>query len=138
MNGFGRLGISVLFALTIAGCDAVFDGECVCTLEARMYFLRVVDQEGNPIPGAEIVATIPRTADTLDLSLIPSYPPELGVYGVFGDFYLNQIDPDGDVVRVSGVANGSDFTVDYVFSVPGKCRCHVNKVSGPDGPVIVP
>jgi hypothetical protein len=134
MIGFARSVLSAVLLFGVAGCDGLFDGsECECSLKLEYYTITVLDQQGDPVPDVDLTVTVPRTADTLDLrELDPYLAPEAGRYPVFGDTYIHQINPLGEDVRVSGVSGGRGFAVDFVFDVPGRCRCHVNKVSGPD------
>jgi hypothetical protein len=61
-----------------------------------------------------------------------------GAYLVADDGMLDVFSSEGDTVRVTGTKDAAAFVADFVFAVPDPCRCHVERVSGPDSVWMVP
>ena len=126
-----------LFIVLLSGCGGG-DGNdvpvCVCTTEASMVTLSVIDQSGNPVTDVNITVIIKRTQELLAINqsdYVGSHSP--GLYVVFEDTFQNKIttDPAGETLTVTGNSQGRDFTVEIVVTTDLPCRCHVQKVSGP-------
>ena len=132
------LATSLVAAVGIAGSLACYDPQspCACTEEYRTYTLLVIDQGGAPVPDAIITRTHLRTGEVLEPGWLGMLQP--GVYLVADDGMLDVFSSEGDTVRVTGTGGAAAFAADFVFAVPDPCRCHVERVSGPDSVWMVP
>ncbi len=127
------LGALIAIVGPFTGCgsstsDGGDNGGCACTLEFRAFTVRVVDTSGAPVSGVDMTVTILRTG--LQVDMTDREGPD-GVYIIIDDSLIDAIQTGGDVVRVEGMKDGASFRADFVFDVPGPCRCHVTRVSGP-------
>ena len=132
------LAVGVLTAVLIAGCVEQPSGpgdDCLCTAEFAQVLITVVDGEGLPISGVTIEVTIPRTGQVLDSSRLLQ-GPEPGRYAIFNDGFKDLVAPEnrdmGEEIRVVGSLKDPIFDETFRVGVPGECRCHVRKISGPD------
>jgi len=105
---------------------------CACTEEFRSFTVKLVDTDGSPLRGVNFDVTILRTGEKVN---VVEWVP--GVYTVFDDNFTSQILPD-EVIRVKAIKDASIATRDFIFTVDEPCRCHVQKVSGPDVIVLDP
>jgi hypothetical protein len=103
---------------------------CACTEEYRLYTIEVVDGAGEPVADVIIRRTNLRTSKVLEPGWLGMLEP--GVYLVADDHMLDDFSSLGDDLRVIGEKEGATFQADFVFAVPGPCRCHVEKLSGPN------
>ncbi len=99
---------------------------CACTEEFRSFTVKLVDSDGSPLRGVNFDVTILRTGEKVN---VVEWVP--GVYTVFDDSFTSQILPD-EVIRVKAIKDASIATRDFIFTVDEPCRCHVQKVSGPE------
>ena len=132
------LAFSLVAAVGVAGSLACYDPQspCACTEEYRTYTLVVIDQAGAPVSDAIITRTHLRTGEVLEPGWLGMLQP--GVYLVADDGMLDVFSGEGDTVRVTGTKGDAAFAADFVFAVPDPCRCHVERVSGPDSVWMVP
>lgn len=99
---------------------------CACTEEFRSFTVKLVDSDGSPLRNVSFDVTILRTGERVD---VVEWVP--GVYTVFDDNFTSRILPN-EIIRVTAIKDASIATRDYIFTVDEPCRCHVQKVSGPD------
>jgi hypothetical protein len=99
---------------------------CACTEEFRSFTVKLVDSEGSALRGVSFDVTILRTGEKVN---VVEWVP--GVYTVFDDNFTGQILPN-EVIRVTAIKDATIATRDFIFTVDEPCRCHVQKVSGPD------
>ena len=138
-----RLAHAFCFTLMIvllSGCGGG-DGDgndlsgCMCTANFAMVTLSVIDQSGNPVTDVNITVKIKRTQELLAINQ-PNWSGIVGhegLYVVFTDGFQNKItDPAGETLIVTGTSQDRDFTVEIVVTTDLPCRCHVQKVSGPN------
>lgn len=128
-----RTGVLVVAATVVTAC---YDPQspCACTEEFRTYTVSVVDRTGALVPGITITRLHVRTGVVLVPGWLGMLEP--GVYVVADDAMLDAFSSRGDTVRVSGMKDGTVFSVDFVCAVPEPCRCHVELRSGPDTVII--
>ena len=113
--------------------DPPTGNDCACTEEFRTFTLTVVDEFIVPVSDVTLTEIIVRTGEHIGF-LNPEVAP--GVYKILDDSFKDRISQSGDRIRVNGSKSGVGvFQTDFVFDT-GLCRCHVNKVSGPDTAVI--
>jgi len=108
---------------------------CACTEEFRSYILTVVDDAGNPAADVTLTRTNLRTSEVLEPTGLGQAEP--GTYKVVDDGLVDAFSSEGDTVRVTGVQGAATFAADFVFAAPEPCRCHVDKLAGPDTVVIL-
>jgi hypothetical protein len=131
-----RLAAIAALSLSVAPVPGCSDATlaCACTDEYRMYIVTLVDDALQPVDGATLTRTDLRTGRVL----VPRVLALLarGVYMIADDGLVDEFSSDGDVVRVTGTAGGGSFTADFVFATPEPCRCHVERLGGPDTVVV--
>lgn len=54
-----------------------------------------------------------------------------GHYAIVDDSFKHMLDIEGDPLRVVGTKGKLSFTAQFEVR-PSECRCHVQKVSGPE------
>ena len=137
MTWFARIAALLVLCATVASCSLFEDDDsspgCQCTEEFVMITVAVRDDGGQPLAGLTLTHRITRT-DT-PVTINQPFADE-GVYVVADDSIKDVLRATGDEIWVHG--ESADVQFDQVFSVnvPGACRCHVNKVSGPDTLVV--
>jgi len=107
---------------------------CVCTLEFRFFTIIVTDAAGQPAEDVSI--SVRRVSDGAVLFESGSLETP-GVYLILTDDNIDDVSEDGTTVEVTGTLRDTGFTAEYVFERDA-CRCHVNKVSGPDAVQLEP
>jgi hypothetical protein len=130
MKRFSLLTLAgAVAALGALACDDPV-GQCVCTEEFRTYLVTVVDDARQPLSDVTITRTNLRTGAVFEPTWLGMPVP--GTYLVADDGLLDEFSSDGDLVRVTGEKDGATFEAQFEFAVPEPCRCHVDKLTGPD------
>ena len=129
---FGWKALAVTVVLTLAACNDPA-GSCACTEEFRYFTVTVLDDATQPATNVALTRTNLRTGKVLEPGWLGDLVP--GVYLVADDGLVSEFSTGGDTLRVTGVQGGATFTADYVFAVDA-CRCHLQRVSGPDTVII--
>ena len=113
--------------------DPPAGNDCACTEEFRTFTLTVVDELIVPVSDVTLTEILVRTGEHIGFS-----DPEVaqGVYKILDDSFKDRISQSGDRIRMTGSKSGVGvFLTDFVFETD-PCRCHINKVSGPDTAII--
>lgn len=120
----------ILILFVIISCSEI-DKDCICTEEYRTYLVTVVDTLGVPVDSLNITIK-DKDGDELDVQQEPYYLGE-GKYTVLNDSFTHLMCTCGTAQAIyfsaadgSRIANG-----DFMFNTDD-CKCHINKVSGPD------
>ena len=93
-----------------------------------MSLIDVTDLDGEPAEGVTI--TVTRISDgTVVTPTDGTQAP--GSYTIMTDSQLEFIDESGTDFRVEGTLGAASFSIDVTFDTDS-CRCHINKVAGPD------
>jgi len=130
--------VLMLALLPAAGPVACGSGDpegpdpCACTEEFRSFTVKLVDSDGSPLRNISFDVTILRTGEKVN---VVEWVP--GVYTVFDDNFTSRILPN-EIIRVKAIRDATIETRDFIFSVDEPCRCHVQKLSGPDVIVLDP
>jgi hypothetical protein len=119
--------------VVLGACDDQ-SSQCACTEEFRTYPVTVVDEAGDVATDVVLNRTNLRTAQVFEPTWLGQHVP--GTYLVADDGLVYEFSIDGDSVRVDGQQGVAAFTAFFEFAVTGPCRCHVEKLSGPDTVVI--
>ncbi len=130
-NAVNRLRAVALasFGLALLACrDPV--GTCACTEEFRIFMVTVVDDTGAPVADVALTRTHLRTGAVIEPTWLGMSVP--GTYVVADDGQRDVFSSGGDALRVRGERGGAVFVADFVFAVPEPCRCHVERLAGPD------
>lgn len=134
MNTLRVVALSALTAGFVAGVACYEDeaptSPCACTEEYRLYTVEVVDVAGDPVSDVNITRTNLRTNEVLDPGWLGMLQP--GIYVVAEDGMIDDFSSAGDELRVIGEKGGATFQAEFEFAVTAPCRCHVEKLSGPD------
>jgi hypothetical protein len=110
---------------------------CACTMNYVSFYVTVLDASAQPATLDEMIITRPATGDTL-------YPPPARLmkkadFGrpsngwnlVLDDMYTYLFSPAPDTVLFYGRNGSQTVNAAYVFNTDS-CRCHLNRISGPD------
>ncbi len=125
----GWIAWGLLLAAAVASCSGSEPATpCLCTLEFRIFRVTVVDAGGEPAEGVSI--SVRRVSDGAVLTE-NSFLGLPGVYVILTDGNIDDVSEDGTTVEVVGTLEDMGFRAEYVFDRDA-CRCHVNKLSGPD------
>lgn len=101
--------------------------DCICTMEFRIITVVVVDQFNNPV---KELLTIIRD----DKNKIYNVQMETlfdGHYPVMSDKYTNEFTPVPRRILFYGQSDSLEVNGEYMINADN-CKCHINKVSGPD------
>jgi hypothetical protein len=123
------LFLSVLTCGSVTACAA----DCFCDLSLAAIRVLITDEDGTPVEGLEFSVNVERTGEQV---VFPAEVPHEGWYPVITDVEQKYIDPSGEQLRFAATDGQRTVTAQYVVDMPGRCNCHVNKVSGPDTLVI--
>ena len=126
--------VSFLLVITAISCSTV-DEDCMCTEEYRFYLVTIVDTLGAPIDSLDI-AIRDKDGDELNV-LQDQHPFGVGKYTVLNDSFTDMFCACGTTQKIyftatdgNRIANG-----EFMFNTD-ECKCHINKVSGPDTSVL--
>lgn len=111
----------------LIGCAEAPSNSCACTEEFRTYVIVVVNAAGTPVTNLTPSVTLVRTGQ----AITPRASPVGGTYPVLSDAELPLIQSSGDMVRFEVASGQESGTADITFAAT-PCRCHIEKVSGPD------
>jgi hypothetical protein len=126
--------ILFLSVIVFFSCSTV-DEDCLCTEEYRFFLVTVVDTLGVPIDS--LTVTI-RDKDGDELNVVQDpHPFGAGKYTVLNDSFTQMLCycPTAEKIYFSATDGNRVAVGEYLFNTD-KCRCHINKVSGPDTLVI--
>jgi hypothetical protein len=122
--------VSFLLVITAISCSTV-DEDCMCTEEYRFYLVTILDTLSAPIDSLDI-AIRDKDGDELNVQQ-ESHPFGEGKYTVLNDSFTDMFCACGTTQNIyfsatdgNRIANG-----EFMFNTD-KCKCHINKVSGPD------
>ncbi|MFA6235068.1 MAG: hypothetical protein WC824_12920 [Bacteroidota bacterium] len=118
----------IIGTILFAACDTQDPGDCLCTEEFISIGVYVVDADRKPVEGVRIVVTVPRTGDTLEFA---GYPSHNGYYSIADDRMTESLPVDGEWLQMKGEKDTLRFDQAFFIST-GPCRCHVEKLFGPD------
>lgn len=122
--------LSFLLIISVVSCST-FDEDCMCTEEYRFYLVTVVDTLGVPV-------------DSLTVTIRDKDGDELGVrqenqifgpgkYTVLDDSFTSMFVSPNIPEKVTFTAtDGARIATGECFFSTDECRCHINKVEGPD------
>jgi len=89
----------------------------------------VVDTAGAPV--SDLQVTVRRVATDSILSTASGSSFAAGTYLVLDDGFKDEVAARGEVVRFTGVRGGDQVSADFTFGTD-PCRCHIERISGPD------
>jgi hypothetical protein len=124
--GFSAIGIALLY---FGACGLGEDESCACTKEYAAVVVTVLDASGDLELDFPATVVVLRTGSELPVA---QRGADSGTYTVITDSEKKLVRAEGENIRISGEKDGRAFTGDFEIGVPGVCRCHVRKVSGPD------
>ncbi len=122
--------LSFLLIISVVSCSSV-DEDCMCTEEYRFFLVTVVDTLGIPVDSLDVII---RDKDGNELDVVQeSYPFGPGKYTVLNDSFTQMFCTCGTSEKINfSATDGSRVaTVEFLFNTD-KCKCHINKVEGPD------
>lgn len=120
----------ILIILLIYSCSEV-DNDCICTEEFRSYLVTVVDTLGAPI-NSLIVTIKDKDGDELDVVQDP-HLFGAGKYTILNDSFTQMFCSctTPEIIYFSASDGIRIAAGEYLFNTD-ECKCHINKVSGPD------
>lgn len=130
-----KTGFAVLFiSLFLISCS-VLEDDCLCTTEYRYYLVTVVDTLGAPVDSLT-VSVKDKNGSELNISQENQIFGS-GNYIVFNDSFTSMFVSVTDTEKIIFTAADGVRNVigEYLFDTD-RCRCHINKISGPDTLVI--
>lgn len=122
----------ILFLLVIAlvSCSTV-EEDCMCTEEYRFYLVTVVDTLGIPIDSLTVTIK-DKDGDELDVAQDP-HPFGAGKYTVLNDSFTQMFCSCTipEKIYFSATDGNRVAAGEFLFNTD-ECKCHINKVEGPD------
>jgi len=124
------LFLSFLLIIAAVSCSTV-DEDCMCTEEYRFFLVTVVDTLGVPVDSLDVTI---RDKDGDELNVLQdSHPFGAGKYTVLNDSFTEMFCACGTTQKVYfSATDGSRITKGEFMFNTDECRCHINKISGPD------
>ncbi len=125
------LTFPLAFAAVFFSCDAFSDlKNCICTEEFKVYTVKVIDRNKRPLDSLRVRIYNPSTGRDFDIE--QTYAPyESGVYVVMTDAYTHSLQEGGEAVIFEAENDTLSASGQFYFTTDD-CRCHVEKISGPD------
>ena len=122
--------LSFLLIIAAVSCSTV-DEDCMCTEEYRFFLVTVVDTLGVPVDSLDVTI---RDKDGDELNVLQdSHPFGAGKYTVLNDSFTEMFCACGTTQKVYfSATDGSRITKGEFMFNTDECRCHINKISGPD------
>lgn len=117
-----------LMVLAFTACDSQDPSDCVCTEMFANVHVYVIDGNGAAVDSMRTTVTIPRTGDTLSFG---GFSPGSGYYIVADDRLTKSIPSGGEWMVMEGKKDSLHFQHSFLIGTD-PCRCHVEKIFGPD------
>lgn len=120
----------IISAIVFSSCSEI-DKNCLCTEEFRSYLVTVVDTLGIPVDSLNVIIK-DKDGDELDVQQDQYFLDE-GKYTVLNDSFTHIFCSCGTPQTIYFSATDGSRTAngEFLFNTD-ECKCHVNKVSGPD------
>lgn len=122
--------ILLIVIILIMGCDKFYK-DCICTQEFRMYSLTILDSEDAPIDSVKITVRDKLSNKIYDLSDYNYDFLPKGEYIIFHDGFKNDLSTITQLIVVKLEVDSLIEQTDFGFNTD-ECKCHVQKVFGPD------
>jgi hypothetical protein len=129
-NSMKIIIVSFLLIIAIISCSTV-DEDCICTTEYRYALVTVVDTIGVPVDSL-VVTTKDNDGNKLDVQQEPDIFG-VGKYIVLNDSFTQMFCSCTKPEKIYFSATDGNRTAngEFMFNTD-ECKCHINKVSGPD------
>lgn len=121
---------SILSVFYFLSCSTIED-DCLCTMEYRFYLVTVVDTLSIPIDSLTVTIK-DKDGDELDIVQDP-HTFGAGKYTVLNDSFTQMFCSckTPEKIYFSATDGNRIAAGEYLFNTDD-CKCHINKVSGPD------
>ena len=121
--------IVFFIALLFPSCTTDVNN-CACTTEFRTYRIIVIDSSGNPVDS--LVTRITNSSGK-EFTSHGSYFPNgtEGKYWIMDDSYKNDFSIRPKTIFFEGTKENESVEAAFLINTD-ECKCHVNKVAGPD------
>ncbi|HKB85397.1 MAG TPA: hypothetical protein VKD08_04455 [Ignavibacteriaceae bacterium] len=121
---------AVLVLLLLSSC-ATETEDCICTDEFRVITVLIINETGSPVEGLQTTVRDEKGK---------SYNPEegtlyAGYYSIMTDKYVTDFTTDSKKIYFTASSDSMNVNGEYFINTD-RCRCHINKISGPDTLVI--
>lgn len=122
--------ILLLLIIGLVSCSTV-EEDCMCTEEYRFYLVTVVDTLGVPIDSLTVTIK-DKDGDELDVAQDP-HPFGTGKYTVLNDSFTQMFCSCTipEKIYFSATDGNKIAAGEFLFNTD-ECKCHINKVEGPD------
>lgn len=125
--------IAILIFILINGCDTQTADDCVCTAVFAGVGVKVYNQNHQP---AILDSTIVKNKSTGKVyTFYNQIAPGGEYYTVMDDTYVNEFETIPEVIIFTGIKDTSKVTGEFLINTD-ECKCHINKVAGPDTLII--
>lgn len=124
-----KLILLAIILITIAACNKN-EPECICTTEFRTLTVSVVDSLNNPVDSLDV-----NIVDEFGRSINPLYkqlPFQSGLYAVIDDSYVNYLSTEPLLIYFTATDSMGRRAYTFFLVNTDNCKCHVQKISGPD------
>lgn len=122
--------LSFLLIISVVSCSNA-DEDCMCTEEYRFFLVTVVDTLGIPVDSLDVIIR-DKDGDELDI-VQESYAFGPGKYTVLNDSFIQMFCACGTSQKIYFSATDGNRVAagEFLFNTD-ECKCHINKVEGPD------
>jgi len=121
----------ISFTLLYFACSVTDVKNYICTTEYRTYTINVIDSSSTPVDS--LVTTIRNSRGKIFTNY--QFHKELGTYWLMKDSYIQEFTISPTTIIFTGTKDSISVDAGFLFNTDN-CKCHVNKVAGPDTLVI--
>ncbi|NOX17084.1 MAG: hypothetical protein GXO87_02240 [Chlorobi bacterium] len=131
MSKFSAFNFALFFALIFSACSTTnSDDDCICTDEFRSEYVFILDSEGVPLDSLQTLMINETTGDTL-ANNNGAFVYERGMYWLIDDNYVKDLTTAPQTFIFTAENGATSVGAVYQFATDN-CKCHIEKVSGPD------
>jgi len=121
-----KLFLPILLLLLVSSC-ATETEDCICTQEYRTIIVIILDESGTPVEGL----TTSISDEKGNFYDIEKVYPLAGYYPVMSDKYVREFSTIPKKILFTAVSATGEVNGEFFINTD-RCKCHVQKVSGPD------
>lgn len=121
-----RLFIFAWVMLLLSSCTTETE-DCICSEEFRTITVLVINQSNKPVEGLTTTVTNEKGI----IYNLPDISPLPGYYLVMSDSYVGDFSTAAKKILFAGITDSGSVHGEYFINTD-RCKCHIQKISGPD------
>jgi hypothetical protein len=122
---------SIIFMFSLVFLSCITDvKDCICPTEFRGYNITIIDTSGNPVDSLVTRITNSRGREFTPYGSYYQHSLE-GKYWIMDDLYKNEFTIRPTSIFFEAAKESVTVEAAFLFNTD-ECKCHVNKIAGPD------